>query len=80
MRTLIAAAFAIALLPVTAHAQSNPSHTTSLGERTGQHSYKVWKPKYQKEMEERMINKPYEDALKSIPDSKIEPDPWRDAR
>jgi hypothetical protein len=28
----------------------------------------------------RMKEKSYEDALKSIPDSKKEPDPWKDAR
>jgi hypothetical protein len=79
MRTLIAA-FAIALLPITAHAQSNSSLSTSRGERTGHHSHKVWKPKHQKEMDDRMIDKPYEDALKGIPDSKKEFDPWKDAR
>jgi hypothetical protein len=34
MRTLIAA-LTIALLPVAAHAQSNPSLTTSLGQKVG---------------------------------------------
>jgi hypothetical protein len=28
----------------------------------------------------KMKHKSYEDALKSIPDSKEEPDPWRNAR
>ena len=41
------------------------------------------KPRYQKEMDNelyKMKHKSYEDALKSIPDSKEEPDPWKNAR
>jgi hypothetical protein len=79
MRMLIAV-LAIALLPAAAHAQSNPSLTTSRGQRSGYHSYKEVKPRHQKEIDDRMIDKPYEDALKSIPDSKLQPDPWKDAR
>ena len=82
MRTLIAT-FAIALLPVTAQAQSNPSLTTSRGERTGHHSQHGWKSKYQKETDDeiyRMKDKSYQDALRSIPDSKKVSDPWKDAR
>jgi hypothetical protein len=82
MRTLIAA-LAIALLTVAVHAQSNPSLTTSRGQRTGYHSHKEMKPRYQKEMDNelyKMKHKSYEDALKSIPDSKEEPDPWKNAR
>ncbi len=39
--------------------------------------------RYQKEMDNelyKMKHKSYEDALKSIPDSKEEPDPWKNAR
>jgi len=79
MRMLIAAA-TIALLPVAVHAQSNPSLGTSRGQRAGHQSYKEWKPRYQKELDERLKHKSYEDALKSIPDAKKEADPWRDAR
>ena len=82
LRTLIAA-LTIALLPVAAHAQSNPSLATSRGQRTGYYSYKELKPRHQKEMDYesyRMKEKSYEDALKSIPDSKKESDPWKDAR
>ena len=82
MRMLIAA-LTIASLPVAAHAQSNPSLTTSRGQRSGYYSYQELKPRHQKEMDYesyRMKEKSYEDALKSIPDSKIEPDPWKDAR
>jgi hypothetical protein len=81
-RTLIAA-LTIASLPVAAHAQSNPSLATSRGERTGYHSYKEFKPRHQREMDYesyKMKDKSYEEALKSIPDSKIESDPWKDAR
>jgi hypothetical protein len=76
-------ALTIALLPVAAHAQSNPSLSTSLGQRSGYHSYREMKPKHQKEMDDelfRMKDKSYKDALKSIPDSKKESDPWKDAR
>jgi hypothetical protein len=82
MRTLIAA-LATALLTVAVHAQSNPSLTTSRGQRTGYHSYKEMKPRYQRETDNelyKMKHKSYEDALKSIPDSKEEPDPWKNAR
>ena len=82
MRMLIAALI-IASLPVAAHAQSNPSLTTSRGQRSGYYSYQELKPRHQKEMDYelyRMKEKSYEDALKSIPDSKIERDPWKDAR
>jgi hypothetical protein len=82
MRTLIAA-LAIASLPVAAHAQSNPSLDTSRGQRSGYYSYKELKPRHQREMDYesyRRKEKSYEDALKSIPDSKKEPDPWKDAR
>jgi hypothetical protein len=82
MRMLIAV-LTIASLPVAAHAQSNPSLTTSRGQRSGYYSYQELKPRHQKEMDYesyRMKEKSYEDALKSIPDSKIEPDPWKDAR
>ena len=82
MRKLIAA-LTIASLPVAAHAQSNPSLTTSRGQRSGYYSYQELKPRHQREMDYesyRMKEKSYEDALKSIPDSKIEPDPWKDAR
>jgi hypothetical protein len=80
MRTLIAA-LTIALLPVAAHAQSNPSLATSRGQKY--HSYQEMKPRYQKEMDDALYktkDKSYEDALKSIPDSKKESDPWKDAR
>ena len=82
MRTLIAA-LTIVSLPVAAHAQSNPSLDTSRGQRSGYHSYKELKPRHQREMDYesyKMKEKSYEDALKSIPDSKKESDPWRDAR
>jgi hypothetical protein len=80
LKMRIIAALAIALLPVAAHAQSNSSLATSRGQRAGYHSYKEWKPKYQKDLDELHREKPYQDALNSIPDSKIESDPWRDAR
>jgi len=51
--------------------------------KSGYHSYREMKPKHQKEMDDelfRMKDKSYKDALKSIPDSKIESDPWKDAR
>lgn len=76
MRTFIAA-LTIALLPVAAHAQSNPSLATSRGQRAGYDSYKEWKPRYQKEMDELHRDKSYQDVLKTIPDVKK---PWRDAR
>jgi len=82
MRRLIAA-LAIALLPVAAHAQSNPSLATSRGERSGYQSYREMKPRYQREMDDALYktkDKSYEDALKSIPDAKKESDPWKDAR
>ena len=79
MRMLIAV-LAIASLPAAALAQSNPSLTTSRGQRSGYHSYKEVKPRHQKEIDDRMRDKPYEDALKSIPDSKLQADPWRNAR
>ena len=82
MRKLIAA-LTIASLPVAAHAQSNPSLTTSRGQRSGYYSYQELKPRHQREMDYesyRMKEKSYEDALRSIPDSKKEPDPWKDAR
>jgi hypothetical protein len=82
MRTLIAA-MAIASLSVAAHAQSNPSLDTSRGQRSGYYSYRELKPRSQREMDYqsyKMKEKSYEDALKSIPDSKKEPDPWKDAR
>jgi hypothetical protein len=82
MRTLIAA-LTIALLPVAAHAQSNPPLTTSRGQRLGYPSYRDMKPRYQKELDDeldKMKDKSYQDALKSIPDYKREPDPWKDAR
>ena len=82
MRTLIAA-LTIVSLPVAAHAQSNPSLDTSRGQRSGYHSYKELKPRHQREMDYesyKMKDKSYEDALKSIPDSKKESDPWKDAR
>jgi hypothetical protein len=70
----------IALLPVGAHAQSNAGLTTSIGQRSGYHSYKEYKPRHQKELEEKIRDKPYQDALRSIPNSRAEPDPWKDAR
>jgi hypothetical protein len=82
MRTLIAS-LTIVSLPVAAHAQSNPSLDTSRGQRSGYYSYKELKPRHQREMDYesyKMKEKSYEDALKSIPDSKKESDPWRDAR
>jgi hypothetical protein len=82
MRTLIAS-LTIVSLPVAAHAQSNPSLDTSRGQRSGYYSYKELKPRHQREMDYesyKMKDKSYEDALKSIPDSKKESDPWRDAR
>lgn len=82
MRTLIAA-LSIALLPLVAYAQSNPSLTTSRGERIGNPSYRVMKPRYQKELDDALYktnDRLYEDALKTIPDSKREADPWRNAR
>jgi hypothetical protein len=82
MRTLIAS-LTIVSLPVAAHAQSNPSLDTSRGQRSGYHSYKELKPRHQREMDYesyKMKDKSYEDALKSIPDSKKESDPWKDAR
>ena len=82
MRTLVAV-FAIALLPVAAHAQSNPSLTTSRGERLGNPSYRVMKPRFQKEVDDALYktkDQLYEDALRSIPDAKKEDDPWRNAR
>jgi hypothetical protein len=51
MRTLIAA-LTIALLPVAAHAQSNPSLATSRGQKY--HSYQEMKPRYQKEMDDAL--------------------------
>jgi hypothetical protein len=82
MRALIAALI-IALLPVAAHGQSNPSLTTSRGQRSGYYSYEEIKPRYQKQTDDelyKMKNRSYEDALKSIPDYKKEIDPWKDAR
>ena len=41
------------------------------------------KPRYQKELDHelyKMKDKSYEGALKSIPDYKKGPDPWKDAR
>ena len=73
----------IALLPVAAHGQSNPSLTTSRGQRSGYYSYEEIKPRYQKQRDDELYktkNKSYEDALKSIPDYKKEIDPWKDAR
>jgi hypothetical protein len=78
--TALIAFLPIALLPVAAHAQSNPALTTSIGQRSGYHSYKEYKPRHQKELEERIRDKPYQDALRSIPNSRAEPDPWKDAR
>ena len=77
MRTLIAA-LTIALLPVAAHAQSNPSLSTSLGQRSGYHSYREMKPKHQKEMDDELFRMKV--AIKRIPYSKKESDPWKDAR
>lgn len=82
MRTLIAA-LAIALSPVAAQAQSNSSLATSRGERSGYQSYREIKPRFQKEIDDqsyRLKDKSYQDALKSIPDSKQESDPWKNAR
>jgi hypothetical protein len=73
------AALAIVLLPVAAYAQSNPSLTTSRDQRSGYRSLRTVKPTYVDEASYKR-NKSYEDALKSIPDSKIELDPWKDAR
>jgi hypothetical protein len=74
------AALAIVLLPVAAYAQSNPSLTTSRDQRSGYRSLRTVKPRYVDDASYKMKNKSYEDALKSIPDSKIELDPWKDAR
>ena len=82
MRTLIAA-LTIALLPVAASAQSDPSLTSSRDLRSGYHSHKEIKPRYQKDIDDgfyRMKDRTYENALKSIPDSKLEFDPWKNAR
>jgi hypothetical protein len=79
MRTVIAA-LVIALVAIAAHAQSNPSFESSRGQRTGYQSDKVMKPRYQKDMDEELRDRSYRDALRSIPDSKKESDPWRDAR
>jgi hypothetical protein len=79
MKTLVAA-LAIALSLVVAHAQSNPSLGTSRNQRIG---YQEMKPRYQKKMDDELYkvkDKSYEDALKSIPDSKKDPDPWANAR
>lgn len=82
MRTLIAALMC-ALLPVAGQAQSNPSLATSRDQRSGYYSLREIKPRYQKERDDALYNmkdKSYEDALRSIPDSKKESDPWKDAR
>jgi hypothetical protein len=82
MRTLIAA-FAVTLLSVAAYAQSNPSLTTSRGERVGHQSHSHIKSRYQKDAENEIYkrhHKSYEDALRSIPDARKETDPWKDAR
>jgi hypothetical protein len=81
MRTLIAA-LTIVLLTVAAHAQSNPSLGTSRGQRTG-YPHKEMKPRYHKEIDaelHRTKDQAYQDALKKIPDSKEEHDPWKSAR
>jgi hypothetical protein len=79
MRTVISA-LVIALLAVTAVAQSNSSLETTRDQRSGYRSHKVMKPRYVKDMDEESRERSYRDALRSIPDSKIDHDPWRDAR
>jgi hypothetical protein len=83
VRTVVAAS-AIALLPFAAHAQSNRSLDTSRDQRSGYSSTREYKPKYyQKEIDDpsyRARDKSYQDALRSIPDARPAPDPWKDAR
>jgi hypothetical protein len=38
------------------------------------------KPRYQRDIDEELKDRSYREALKSIPDSKNAPDPWKDAR
>jgi hypothetical protein len=81
MRTLVA--LIMALSPVSASAQSNPSLDTSRGQRSGYQAYREIKPRFQSGIDDalyRTKDKAYQDALKSIPDSRKEADPWRDAR
>jgi len=79
MRTLIAA-LAVALLTISADAQSDPSLTGSHRSETYARDSQKDAQKMKARQQNKLHDKKYKDALDSIPDTNETPDPWKNAR